>query len=388
MLCSITLVCEEAEDMWHLYNLIRVGDTLRCSTVRKVVTESSTGTTSSQRVHTVLSICIETVDFDAAGCVLHLKGKNVVENEHVKMGAYHTLDVEIGRKFQLEKRYWDSIDLDRLNMALDPAKDADVAAVVMQEGLAHLCLLKPAMTIVRAKIDMQIPKKHKGLTSQHEKGMQRFYDALATAFMRYVDLKVVKCVILASRGFLNEHFLNTLLANPDRQFSKMIADNRSKFLLVHASSGFKHALKEVLADPGVAQALSNTKASEFFAFLCIAQGEVKALETFYALMANEPARAFYGYKHVMLANENLAIETLMVSDSLFRSNDIEQRRKYVALVESVKDQGCNVLIFSSMHVTGEQLGLLGGVAAILRFPLHELEEEDMSDSENEDDKHK
>lgn len=50
-----------------------------------------------------------------------------------------------------------------------------------------------------------------------------------------------------------------MLSNPDRQFSKMIADNRSKFLLTHASSGFKHALKEVLADPGVAQALANTK---------------------------------------------------------------------------------------------------------------------------------
>lgn len=55
-------------------------------------------------------------------------------------------------------------------------------------------------------------------------------------------------------------------------------------------------------------------------------------------MANEPARAFYGFKHVTRANENLAIETLMVSDSLFRSNDLQQRKKYVALVESVKEQ--------------------------------------------------
>lgn len=31
-------------------------------------------------------------------------------------------------------------------------------------------------------------------------------------------------------------------------------------------------------------------------------------------------------------------------------------------------------MFSSMHVSGEQLGLLSGVAAILRFPLPELDE--------------
>lgn len=62
---------------------------------------------------------METVDFDAVACTLHLKGKNVAENEHVKMGQYHTLDIAVGRKFQLWKPHWDSIDLDRLNLALD-----------------------------------------------------------------------------------------------------------------------------------------------------------------------------------------------------------------------------------------------------------------------------
>lgn len=38
-----------------------------------------------------------------------------------------------------------------------------------------------------------------------------------------------------------------------------------------------------------------------------------------------------------------------------------------------------------MHVSGEQLSALGGVAAILRFPLHELEDEEMSDSERDED---
>uniref|UniRef100_A0A0M3K9S5 Putative pelota (inferred by orthology to a S. mansoni protein) n=1 Tax=Anisakis simplex TaxID=6269 RepID=A0A0M3K9S5_ANISI len=108
------------------------------------------------------------------------------------------------------------------------------------------------------------------------------------------------------------------------------------------------------------------------------------LNTFFNLMATEPARAFYGLKHIEMANEHLAIETLLLSDSLFRSNDIKQRKKYVNLVESIKEQGANVLIFSSMHPSGEQLSLLSGIAAILKFPLHELEDEDMSDSDDAD----
>ncbi|VDN37860.1 unnamed protein product [Gongylonema pulchrum] len=116
---DVTLVCDEAEDMWHVYNLVRVGDTVRCTTIRKVTAESSTGSTSSQRVHTTLSVCVETVDFDGVACILHLKGKSVAENEYVKKGQYHTLDIAVGRKFQLSKQCWDSIDLDRLNLALD-----------------------------------------------------------------------------------------------------------------------------------------------------------------------------------------------------------------------------------------------------------------------------
>lgn len=55
-------------------------------------------------------------------------------------------------------------------------------------------------------------------------------------------------------------------------------------------------------------------------------------------MNNDSARAVYGYTHVCLALEQLAIDTLMVSDVLFRSRNIEQRKKYVKLVEKAKDQ--------------------------------------------------
>ena len=56
------------------------------------------------------------------------------------------------------------------------------------------------------------------------------------------------------------------------------------------------------------------------------------------LLNADSARAFYGYKHVLMVNEKCAVDTLMVSDALFRSSDILQRRQYVDLVESVRNQ--------------------------------------------------
>lgn len=56
-----------------------------------------------------------------------------------------------------------------LEQACDPSQKADVAAVVMQEGLANLVLVTPAMTLLRAKVEVTIPRKRRGSCTQHEK---------------------------------------------------------------------------------------------------------------------------------------------------------------------------------------------------------------------------
>ena len=45
------------------------------------------------------------------------------------MGAYHTLDLEVNRKFTVCKQ-WDSIDLERVESACDPA----------QVAYCHICV--------------------------------------------------------------------------------------------------------------------------------------------------------------------------------------------------------------------------------------------------------
>ncbi|KAI6187512.1 Protein pelota-like protein [Aphelenchoides besseyi] len=368
----VTLICDEEEDVWHVYNLIRPGDNVRCSTLRKVTTETQTGSKNSQRVHVTLTILVETITYDPTVCTLHLKGQNIQENEHVRMGAYHTLDIEINRQFTLTKEVWDSMDLERLQNSADITHVADVAAVVMHEGLANVCLLTSTMTVVKSKIDVQIARKRKGFSSQHDKSLSRFFEMIVQAFMKHVVMENLKCVIIASPGFLKEQLLERLMEEAGKVNAKDILQNRSKFLLVHSTSGFKHALKEVLADPAVANRISDTKA----------QAEVKALDTFMDLMNNDSARAVYGYNHVNLALSQLAIETLMISDLLFRSRNIQQRKKYVYLVEQAREQGVTVMIFSSMHVSGEQLGQLTGVAAILRYPIEGIDDDFEDDQAN------
>ena len=76
--------------------------------------ESSTGSSTSNRVRTNLTLSIETIEFDTAACELRVKGKNIQENQYVKMGAYHTIDLQLNQKFTLAKQNWDVIAVDRL----------------------------------------------------------------------------------------------------------------------------------------------------------------------------------------------------------------------------------------------------------------------------------
>jgi len=370
---SLVLVPEETEDMWHVFNLVQEGDCVRASTIRKVTTESNTGSRSSDRVRTVLTVQVEAIDFDTQACMLRLKGRNIEENPHVKMGAYHTIDLELNRKFSLQKPLWDSVHLDRIEEATDPARSAEVAAVVMQEGLAHVCLVTSAMTITRAKVDTNIPRKRRGDTAQHEKGLHKFYDQIIAAVLRHVNFDVVKAVLVASPGFVRQQFFDYMYQQAVKTDNKLLFENKSKFILVHASSGFKHSLKEVLSDPAVQARLSDTKAGD----------EVRSLEAFYKMLKNEPSRAFYGPKHVSRAVEADAVDTLLVSDKLFRANSVAERRRYVDLVDKVREVGGEVKVFSSLHVSGEQLEQLTGVAAILRFPMQELEDTDQEDSDED-----
>ena len=54
--------------------------------------------------------------------LLRLKGRNVVENKFVKMGAYHTIDLELNSKFVLAKQDWDIIAIDRIEKACNPVR--------------------------------------------------------------------------------------------------------------------------------------------------------------------------------------------------------------------------------------------------------------------------
>ena len=60
-------------------------------------------------------------------------------------------------------------------------------------------------------------------------------------------------------------------------------------------------------------------------------------------MANSSDRATYGFNDIKHADDNLAVDELLVTDNLFKAANVEVRKQYVNLVESVRTHGGKVI---------------------------------------------
>ncbi|KAL0949423.1 hypothetical protein HGRIS_009484 [Hohenbuehelia grisea] len=397
----VTLRPEDDEDMWHLYNLIQQGDSVRAPAIRRVQNVSSTGSTESHRVRLNLTLQVDKVEFSSSTAqagpsadgssdpnssggapstaALFISGRVISENPHVKLGAHHTLDIEANRDVRIEKADgWDSVAVARVDEAIIPGKGAEVGAVVCGEGTAAFCLLSQHMTLVTHRVNVHIPRKASSSgTAQHEKAMNRFYATVYDSFIRHIPYANpgLRAIVIASPGWVRDVLYNWMLAEASRRGDKTLQKAlKDKTMKVHVTSPHVHSLVEVLKSPEVTSQLKETKFAR----------EGMMLDRFFKMLGTDEMRAWYGPDHVALAADRGAIGTLLISDDLFRSSDPTTRKNYVAMVEGVQQKGGEVIIFSSMHESGIQLNQLTGIAAILTFPLDvEVVEAEEKEAEEE-----
>jgi protein pelota len=325
-------------------------------------------------VHITLSIRVTGVDFDPVAGQLHVSGRVAEENKWVKVGAYHTLDLELHRNFTLEKAPesggWDSVALDVVREAVKVDKEGTVPAVVMQEGLANICLITEHQTVLQQRVEVVVPKKRAGRAGDHDKGMQRFFATVLETLQRHVDISAPRPLLLASPGFTAAGFVEFVLERARSANDKAVLGNKANFVVVHASSGHLHSLAEVLQSAEVVAKLRDTKYAR----------ESRLMGEFEGLLRRDDGRAWYGKREVERAVGKGAVGrgggVLLISNGLFRSQVVGERKRWVGLVDRVREEGGEVRVLSSDHESGRRLEGLGGIAAILTFPLEDLDEEE------------
>lgn len=369
---GVQLIATEPEDMWHANNLIAVGDLLRAYTFRKITIESSTGSSRHERKAAMLTIRVTSTFFDPAGSYLHVSGRVAAENSVASVGQYHTIDLELHRPFELWKKHgWDSVATRTLQEALNQDKDGAIAAVVMDEGSANICLITNFQTLLKQRVSASGSRSSgKAGSSKEERATKRFHDTVLSTLQRAIDFSQPRPLLLASPGFVAANFRQYMIEEGTRLGDKNLVSIAKDATLTHSSSGDVHSLNEVLKNKEVVALMKEKKSAS----------DTRYMDELHSRMRKGDGRAWYGVKPVEKAVMEGAVGrgggVLLINNDLFRSQEIAIRKRYVALVDKVKDDGGDVRVLSSDHQSGKALEGLGGIAAILTYPIFDLDEDE------------
>lgn len=208
--------------------------------------------------------------------------------------------------------------------------------------------------------------------------MDKFFSTVLSTLLRQIDLSNPRPLLLASPGFVAAAFQTYIKQQALSTGNKPLQAQVQSILVAHSSSGHVHALHEVLKSPTVLAKLSDTKYAR----------ETALMDRFLELLRMDDGRAWYGPREVEKAVDKGAVGrgggVLLISNALFRSQDIATRRRWVRLVDRVREQeGGEVRVLSSAHESGKRLEGLGNIAAILTFPIEDLDEEVEAEGEAE-----
>lgn len=340
-----------------------------------VTVNSGTGAASSERVHTDLTIKVRSTFFDPVISSLRISGVVVSENEHVSMGSYHTLDVEVDRSFAVIKPDgWDSISKGTLAQALSDDKNGALAAVVMQEGLAHICLITQFRTVLKTRVESVVPKKRDTAADQ-DAGMRRFFEKTLQSLLRAADFSDSRPLLLASPGFVAADFKEYIAKQGRDKSDKVLTAVAKQATVIHSNSGHIYNLNEVLKSPEVLAKMRDMNYAK----------EAQCIDNFFEKLKEDDGRAWYGTRAVEKAVADGAVGpgggVLLINNSLFRSQNLATRKKYVALVDKVRDDGGDARILSSDHESGQRLKMIGDIAAMLNYPMQDLDDDDEEEEE-------
>ena len=368
----VHLIVDNTEDLWALYNIMAVGDCIKLATFRKVQHETGSKVTSTKK-KIIITLRIEELEYSPEA--IRFKGKNVSQNEYIAIGQYQTDEIGVNSFFSLYKSYWDDIHLETLKSVTDVTITSEIAAILMENDIAHLFYISNKQTVTKGKITQTIPKKRNGST-KHDKGKEAFFEKILNQFVKQINFENTKVLIIASPGFTKDDFKKYMEEKIESNGKEWhdLKNNLKKIIYTHSSSGFKHSLEEILAKPDIKRLIKDTK--------CI--DDVAIMERFNEILGTDMDKIFFGLKSFNIAYEKKAIDTLIITDGYLRKIPPLTRKDLCAKMKTLKPT--EVCQFSSLHTTGEKIDEFGGICGILKYVVDEIV--NLADEENGEEEEK
>ena len=334
---SVKLQVETDEDLWHLYNIVEVGDLVTASTTRRE--EKSADKLRAEKMEKkrmTLGIRIEKIEFSEEDLRLKLLG--TIETGPQDIGQHHTLIFENGDSMTIQKKRWRTTQIERVQRAVSDSKKPRIVFVSLDQDEATIAVLrqfglKEITTIRSGKSGKQY----------EEKPSVDGYHGEIHSKLKFL-LEPNMPLVLLGPGFEKETLAEDL--------KKIDPETYKKIYVYHTGQSGMVGINELMKGGMGADVLKESSIG----------AELEAVEQLMTAISKD-GLGTYGPDEVMSAAISGAVDKLLILDKKVREQDLDD------MVRAVESQKGSVMIVSSQHDGGKILESLGGIGALLRYKI-------------------
>ena len=340
----IEVIPETLDDLWHLSHIVEEGDYVTSKTTRRIQDTTGDKLRSDRGVKKTftLEVNVESVSFHMFTGKLRLTGSITKGPEDlIPLGSHHTIEVKLNTPLKIRKEKWSKWTMDRLSQAIKASKKLSAIIILIEDDTATFGLIRQYGLEYYGPIIGNISGKQV-LDKNRSKNLVKFYQSIVKSLFKFND---IQNIVIAGPGFWKNDFFKFLQDN--------YPEIAGKSILESTGSGGRVGIQEVLRK-GTVEKLS---AENRIAF------EMKDVNNLLTLLSTNHELVVYGKDQVENAVNMGAVKKLLVRDLNIRLDNLEK------IMDLTENMGGEVTIISSEHEGGEQLQALGGIAAVLRYPI-------------------
>ena len=347
---TVAVLPEVLDDFWVLYNVIKKGDRVYAHTTREVrFGDRYDRPEKGKRISVFLGVSIDEVAWDRHLNRLRVHGIICEAPEDVGPGSHHTLNVTLNKPLTIVKDKWMKFELDQLKRATGTGTPPIAVAVVDDEGYC-VAVIRGYGFDTKAEETISLPGKR--AADERTKVLQELFKSVSKILENLTSEQKMSIVVLGV-GFVKNQFVKFLEDNKP-ELRKTVVDVKS------VNSTGKAGINEALRSGVLGKALKHVRIAE----------ESEAVEEVLERLGKEHANVTYGFAGAEKACGLGAVDRVLLADVKLRESSDEERRVLEKLMRDVENKGGRVIIISTEHEAGTKLNSLGGIAALLRFPIN------------------
>ncbi|KAM0686697.1 Translation factor pelota [Conglomerata obtusa] len=324
----LEIIPENEDDIYNLYNIIEQTDIIRAKTQRKVLLSNGT----QQKMTLNLEIITESMTVDLESSFLFVKGKILNENEHIRKGSYHTIEITLNQKLTIYKNEWTELNIQSIKKIQN--QDEMVLFIYITQKKFVFSEVTANFTKVKCRKDYK-NKNFKNILDYMTKNLKLTY----------------KLIIIASNNEIRNDFEKIFKIT-----YKNYADRICNIKTENSNNDINKIVDEIFKDFE-----TNKKILEL-QFV----NDIIEFNTFKKNHVNNSLTCV-GINEVVEALEYGSIKSVIITNELFKSFDPKIRKQIDELCKSVKNLGGKIFILPIKHKCGEELHELGGIVGNLKF---------------------